>query len=506
MRLRPLSWTKACLVATGALVIAGCSSYQRGGPTPIGYGPGTPQYGYPQPGYLPVNNPGGGPPIVWVPSTPVPAPQQPIPVVPTPIHPQPPETPVVLKPVPDPGVDLTPTAPVSQPQPKPPTPIDFSAKWVPWPLPPRGAAVAEYQNVSTPMAGAQTIEGMPQASFLHPESTASRNIHVAAESPMESGFESPPDPEQHISGINSTPGEDLRYRGGKILQNLSYVNLYLGGEAAGWTLSDVEQIDTSLEAALTDQNLNHVIMQYFNNQPIGTTARPSHPLTGPKPTTVSRGDLQIYMQYFFDKGYLNSYDLNSTIFNFLLPPGTILNEEALPANASHTASTSEGFDQLDHSVADQAEASDSSGGLGGYHGSIRYRGRTLYYSVEVYSERRTDGFANGIPVFPDPWKNICATLYHQVCEFRTDPDVEDAIRDPSNPNSERFLGWTSDVGEEIGDYPLRAGVTLKDIVTEVPLANGQGMVPVQLNYSNAVHGPEGPIPTLHPPVAMVPVR
>jgi hypothetical protein len=32
---------------------------------------------------------------------------------------------------------------------------------------------------------------------------------------------------------------------------------------------------------------------------------------------------------------------------------------------------------------------------------------------------------------------------------------------------------------------------------EVPLANGTGYVPVQLQYSNAVHGPEGPIPYPH---------
>ncbi len=502
MRLRTQHWMTACLVSASALVIAGCSSYPRGGSTPIGYGPGTPQYGYPQPGYLPVSNPGGGPPIVWVPSTPVPVPQQPIPIDPTPAIPQPPDKPVVLKPVPpnpDPDVDPTPTTPVSQPKPIPPTPTDFTAKWVPWPLPPRGAAIAAKPNIPNQVAGAQTIEGLPHTACLHPECAAAKKLHAASESPLDTSLESPPDSERRVDGTNSTPGEDLRYRGGKILQNLSYVNLYVGGEAAGWTLAEVEKIDTSLEAALTDQNLNHVIRQYFNNQPIGTVAFASHPLTGPKPQTVSRGDIQRYMQYFADKGYLNSYDLNSTIFNYLLPPGTILNDEDLPENAAHTASEYEGPDRLDHPVVEHDEAGDSTGGLGGYHGSIHYKGRTLYYSVEVYSERRADGFANGIPVFPEPWKNICATLYHEVCEFRTDPDVEDAIRDPYNPNSERFLGWTSDAGEEIGDYPLHAGVTLKDIVTEVPLANGQGMVPVQFNYSNAVHGPEGPIPALNPP-------
>lgn len=481
MRLRPQHWMTACLVAVSSLVFVGCNSTPRSGYTPIGYGPGYPQNGSPPLGYLPVNNPGGNPPIVWVPSTPTP-----VPFTPSPITPQPPEQPVVLKPVPptpDPGIDPNPTVPVSNPNPQPPVPKDYTAKWVPWPLPPRGAAVASNLNDQNQPAAAESVEGMPHAAALHPESAGLESFHDAA-------------------GTNSHPGEDLHYRGGKILQNLAYVNLYLGGEAAGWSLNEVEKIDTSLKAALTDLHLNHVIMQYFNNQPLGTAALASHPLTGSSPQTISRGDIQHYMQYFADQGYLNSYELNSTIFNFLLPPGTILNDVDLPENAALYAGTN----QQDQSAVDQDEASDSTAGLGGYHGSIHYKGRTLYYSVEVYSERRADGLINGIPVFAEPWKNICATLYHEICEFRTDPDVEDAIRDPENPNSVRYLGWTSDAGEEIGDYPLHAGVSLKEIVTEVPLANGQGMVPIQLNYSNAVHGPQGPIPTPNPPAVIPATR
>jgi hypothetical protein len=33
----------------------------------------------------------------------------------------------------------------------------------------------------------------------------------------------------------------------------------------------------------------------------------------------------------------------------------------------------------------------------------------------------------------------------------------------------------------------------------VPLTNGHGKVPIQLMWSNAVAGPEGPIKTKHPP-------
>ena len=54
----------------------------------------------------------------------------------------------------------------------------------------------------------------------------------------------------------------------------------------------------------------------------------------------------------------------------------------------------------------------------------------VYYSVDVFSERRPDGSANGIPVFRERWKNVVATLYHELQEARTDPDVEDAFAIP----------------------------------------------------------------------------
>ena len=37
-------------------------------------------------------------------------------------------------------------------------------------------------------------------------------------------------------------------------------------------------------------------------------------------------------------------------------------------------------------------------------------------------------------------------------------------------------------------------------VKEVSLTSGSGTVPVQFQYSNAVKGPEGPIPTPDPPL------
>jgi hypothetical protein len=44
-----------------------------------------------------------------------------------------------------------------------------------------------------------------------------------------------------------------------------------------------------------------------------------------------------------------------------------------------------------------------------------------------------------------------------------------------------------------------AGADLGAVMREVPLANGKGAVPIQLMWSNAVGGPEGPIATPHKP-------
>ncbi len=92
-----------------------------------------------------------------------------------------------------------------------------------------------------------------------------------------------------------------------------------------------------------------------------------------------------------------------------------------------------------------------------------------------------------------------AVFYHELCEARTDPDVEDAIRAGNSPHADDFLGWYSPRGGEIGDIPLEeAGANLTSVMKEVKLASGGKTVPVQLMWSNAVAGPEGPIAHKHP--------
>src|SRR5215472_5023709 len=66
-----------------------------------------------------------------------------------------------------------------------------------------------------------------------------------------------------------------------------------------------------------------------------------------------------------------------------------------------------------------------------YHGSVHFEDNgkqvTVYYSANVFSQPLANGRENGIAVFDAPWKNVVATLYHEMNEFRTDPDVRDAI-------------------------------------------------------------------------------
>src|SRR4029077_2194195 len=145
------------------------------------------------------------------------------------------------------------------------------------------------------------------------------------------------------------------------------------------------------------------------------------------------------------------------------------------------------------------DEADSLNGLGGYHGSVHVSGtETVYYAVGVYSQTEADGTVNGIPVFDQPWKNVVATFYHELNEARTDADVEDAIRAGNDPSATKLLGWTSKQGEECGDFPVFEANPLTRVFQEVNLTNGNGKVPVQFQYSDNVHGPEGPRSTPAP--------
>jgi len=450
------------------------------------------------------------------PSPPQPAAVQPAPTQPVPASPPAAIPPIDAQPIPS-AIEsipaMTPPAFEDGEDDIPSNPGDFTSQWTPWPLPepaPQTTAAASPFD-SAPVTG-KILRARNRHRHLsvatRPGSHAER---ISREEAILTTAAAASDFDEEVttadltvtvednSFFNSnevTSKSDLKFRGGKTLPTLGYVNLYVAGDQ-GWNLDEVMKIDQSIAAAMQDDHLNNIVRQYFDNQPIQTIVHPSHPLTGRLPSRLSRGDLHHMLRELHARGYLSQYDLKSTVFNFLCPPGTVLTDHDVTTVPGQVSSQPRNLDPQDFSENEEPEY-DSRNGLAGYHGSIHIGDETLYYSTVVYSEQRQDGFKNGIPAFSENWKNVVAMLYHQLQEVRTNPDVEDVIRNPNDPAISAKLGWTSDAGEEFGDSALLNTVSIRTVMQEVPLADGSGTVPVQIGYSNATHGPEGPVDELYP--------
>ena len=290
------------------------------------------------------------------------------------------------------------------------------------------------------------------------------------------------------AGFPPTAAEDLVFHGGKTIAALVYTNLYLGG-AAAWPGSDQANIDRALEAAMNDAGLNNVMQQYFPAQPITAAFRVSPALTAAIKPQMSRADLETLIKKLHKSGTFSAFVLSSTAFNFILPKGIVLTTDFVKTSAK-THRTRRPKKPKHPKLADSADS--SLDGLAGYHGSVKFTKPAkakVYYTICAYSEG-----TNGVVAFDQPWKNIVATLYHELQEVRTDPDVEEAIKAGATTRALKLLGWVSASGNEVGDLPMsEAGHDLGKAMVEVPLAGGGGTVPVQLMYSNRVHGPEGPV-------------
>lgn len=307
-------------------------------------------------------------------------------------------------------------------------------------------------------------------------------------------------------GLPATPEHDLVFQGGNTIANLGFTNFYVGGSAA-WQPSDIQSIDNALAAAMSDPNMNNVISQYYPSGQITSIFRGSQVLAGPPPQTVSQGDVENLVRTLFQAGTLSGFDFTSTVFNLMLPSGTILTTDPAPTSSTITAeveaatSVKKGVQPVQAPVPVEEEE-DSTQGLGGYHGSIHVitgtDSVTIYYAVGVYSAALADGTTNGIPVFDQPWKNVVATFYHELNEARTDPDVEDAIRAGNDPSAAKFLGWVSSQGEECGDFPVFEANPLTQVFQETELTDLSGTVPIQFQYSDADHGPGEPRDTPAP--------
>ena len=239
-------------------------------------------------------------------------------------------------------------------------------------------------------------------------------------------------------GMRPRRRHDLIFHGGKTIADLTFTNLFVGGSSS-WRKSDIKNIDAALAAAMSDRDLNNVMMQYFGNRPISTTFKPVSDLSGSKPASFSQGDVENLVTQLHSQGRLHGFDLASTVFNFMLPSGTLLTIDAAPAPQSAAIASSaapegapekaqRGEGATGRNPAHPEDEASSLAGLGGYHGSVHAGRYTIYYAVGVFSETLPNGRDNGIVAFNQPWKNIVATFYHELNEARTDPDVEDAIK------------------------------------------------------------------------------
>jgi hypothetical protein len=283
----------------------------------------------------------------------------------------------------------------------------------------------------------------------------------------------PPRPTGQPIAPGFTPDHSyaLKNYHGKTIQSLSFTNVYLGAE--NWAAADMANIDTALAAAMSDPKLNDVIQQYFGSQAISTTFLGAKKSDAPVPATFNRDSVSSSLDQFYNAGQLAGIDFQNTVVNLLLSPGIIL-------DTTGAGAVRRGGD---------ADDKDSSlKGLGGYHGSHKTAdGTTIYFAAAVYSQQTANG-TNGIPVWPDSWKNVVATLYHELNEARTDADVEQV----NATGNDQLLGWYSQKGGEVGDIPIElAGNDLQLVFVEETLQNGQ-VVPIQLMWSNAAGGPGEP--------------
>lgn len=136
-------------------------------------------------------------------------------------------------------------------------------------------------------------------------------------------------PKAIAPGVTPSPIHDLIFHGGKTVAQMQFVNLYVGGSAS-WKEEDIASIDKAISAAMTDKQLNNVMVQYFPDQSLACDFVESQILPGDRPAVVSQGDVENLVKTLHSAGTLGKTDRDTTIFNFILPSGTVLNTNPSP--------------------------------------------------------------------------------------------------------------------------------------------------------------------------------
>src|SRR5262245_36008396 len=130
-------------------------------------------------------------------------------------------------------------------------------------------------------------------------------------------------PKAIANGVSPRPLEDLIFHGRKIVPQMLFQNIYCGS-SADWHGSDVEQIDAAITAAMRDKRLNNVMAQYFHGTALSCDPLASITLADQKPTLFDEPDVQAKIVTLFRSGQIQASDLESTLFNLVLPLGSVL--------------------------------------------------------------------------------------------------------------------------------------------------------------------------------------
>src|SRR5262249_55642864 len=152
-------------------------------------------------------------------------------------------------------------------------------------------------------------------------------------------------------GISPKPLDDLIFHGGKIVPQMEFQNIFLGGQAS-WKASDIDLIDTSITAAMQDAKLNNMVEQYFVDvAKMSADPRKFIVDDAPKPAQLAEPGVKAKVQQLVTSGKVSDSNLDTVIFNLILPPGSVLS----------------------------LDDSNSLNGLGGYHGSTHFNrnGKTV---------------------------------------------------------------------------------------------------------------------------------
>jgi hypothetical protein len=132
--------------------------------------------------------------------------------------------------------------------------------------------------------------------------------------------------------------------------------------------ADIASIDAALAKAMSDNDLQSVIRQYYD-VPISSRMLPSVVLPGSAPATIYKDQVEAVVARICRYGALDGADTGSTVINILLPRGVVLVDGFTAGFQPPPGQEAEHERRRRAVVKVGGEDADSRHGLGGYHGS-----------------------------------------------------------------------------------------------------------------------------------------